>query len=349
MEELGYDYALPEELIAREPTSRREAARLLVYDTGRDEVTFDTFANIGKYLPPQALLVLNDTKVVPARATMKKETGGKVEVLFLVNEWGGSGPIPVLLDRKVAIGAKLFFPAEQFVTVVRQAEQIFYVEPGFPASEIWAVLERYGVMPIPPYIKGTPLPEAELRQRYQTVFAQKPASVAAPTASLHFTEELLRELEAMDMRRAFVTLHVGLGTFAPLSPENMMAGKLHAEWLHIAPETAQSIVQHKQAGKPIVAVGTTVVRALESQAAQILLGKDELIASVTDIFIRPPFQFQVVDALITNFHLPRSSLMMLVQALLLAKGAKRHLVDIYALAIENRFRFYSFGDAMLIR
>ena len=351
MADFQYSYHLPPELIAKRPARPRDAARLLVYDTASDVISFDAFLNIGRYLPKHALLVLNDTKVVPARVALKKETGGKIEALFLLNEWRQRGPIPALLDRKAVLGANLGFrpvgrkTAGGRFQVVRQSENIFWLQPDFPPSKIFKLLGRQGTTPIPKYIKGSGLTEKELRKEYQAVFAKNSASVAAPTASLHFTDRLLRKLSRQGIRRAFITLDVGLGTFAPVSAEQMAKGELHREFFSIQPASEVLIKEYRAEGKPIVAVGTTVVRALESRHPVSPTRGDGV---STKLFIRPPFRFKAVDALITNFHLPESSLMMLVQALLEQKVARRTLVELYQIAINEKFRFYSFGDAMLI-
>ena len=329
-----------------------------MYDTARDGIAFDTFSNLGRYLPPRSLLVLNDTKVVPARAVLRKETGGKVEVLFLVNEWRRPGPVPALVDRKVSVGARLYFDAGRSLAVVRQDGNIFYLKPDFPDEKLFEILDRRGVMPIPKYIKHSGLSEADLREKYQTVFGRVPASVAAPTASLHMTRRLLGKLERQGVRKTFVTLNVGLGTFAPVSDGDLAAGTLHRESLEIPAPAANMIRAQKRAGRPVVAVGTTVVRTLEAGAARILAGgggkggagrRTRAISGATRIFIRPPYEFKIVDALVTNFHLPGTSLMMLVQAFLEHRHAKRTVVDLYRAAIAEKFRFYSFGDAMLLR
>ncbi len=348
MPDFSYSYNLPEELIAKRPASPRDSARLFVYNTVSDSVTFDRFYNLDKYLPKDSLLVLNDTKVVPARINLKKETGGKVEALFLVNEWKG-GPVPALVNTKVVVGAKLFLDKQRSFLVVGQNKNIFYLEPQFPAKDILKILEKKGTTPIPKYIKGSGLSEKELREKYQTVFGKKPASVAAPTASLHFTERLFKKLEKEGTQKAFVTLDVGLGTFAPVSPESIDSGKLHTEFLNISAATIRSIRKHKQANQPVVAVGTTAMRTLESEAGKILSGAVRPIMDATQIFIRPPYEFKIADSMITNFHLPDTSLMMLVQAFLLHKNSGKQLVDLYDLAIKEKFRFYSFGDAMLIK
>jgi S-adenosylmethionine:tRNA ribosyltransferase-isomerase len=351
-----YFYDLPESLIARQPAEPRDAARLFVYDTAQDTITFDTFSHLDRHLPQKSLLVLNDTKVVPARAILKKETGGKIEVLFLVNEWRRENgePIPALVDRKITVGTRLFFDGPNtkiFFTVTQQNENIFYLSPSFPPNDLFAILNKKGITPLPKYIKQTGLDEAALRKKYQAVFGKNPASVAAPTASLHFTERLLTRLEKQGVEKTFITLNVGLGTFAPVSAESLANGTLHTEFLTIPASSRAAIAAHKSKGEPVIAVGTTVVRTLEAEAAKIRSHEHGDITDATQIFIRPPYDFKIVDAMITNFHLPGTSLMMLVQAFLLHKnpGAKRNLVDLYEVAIKEKFRFYSFGDAMLIK
>lgn len=349
-----YHYEIPPELIARQPASPRDAARLFVYDTAANAISFDTFAHLGDHLPPKSLLVLNDTKVIPARAELRKETGGKIEVLFLVNEWDRRGPIPAIADRKVAIGATLRWGTPRDTkkaafTVVGQDENVFHLRPEFPFSSFFGILAKKGMTPIPKYIKGTPLGEAALRTHYQTVFGRRPASAAAPTASLHFTERLLHRLDAEGFSRTFTTLHVGIGTFAPVSQENMEQGRLHKESFAISSSARTAIRTAKREGRPVVAVGTTVMRTLESRARELLAEGKSALSGDTEIFIRPPHDFLVADAMITNFHLPGTSLMMLVQAFLEYNGAPRSVVELYRIAAAERFRFYSFGDGMLIK
>lgn len=322
---------------------------------------FDTFAHLDRYLPPQSLLVFNDTKVVPARALLTKDaTGGKVEVLFLMNEWDGKGPVPTIADRKLSLGTRVSFRTTRSstshgpsFTVVGQDEQIFFLKPEFPARDLLPALMRYGITPLPKYIKHPGARESALRKHYQTVFGTTPASVAAPTASLHFTDRLLKKLDRRDdLQKTFVTLHVGMGTFAPVRPENIAQGTLHKERFEIPAKSRAAIRAQKRGGAPVVAVGTTVVRTLESQAKAILSPhasrSNAPLSGDTQLFIRPPHQFGIVDALITNFHLPSTSLMMLVEAFLEQKGASRHITELYRIAIKEQFRFYSFGDGMLI-
>ena len=345
--EFSYAYHLPEEYIAKRPATPRDSSKLFVFDTARDEITLDRFSNLGEYIPPHSLLVLNNTKVVPARTILKKETGGKVEVLFLVNEWRNGGAIPAIVDRKITVGATVSLTTNKTFTVTKQNENIFYLKPNFPAAQLFAALRKRGAMPIPKYIKDSRMSEADLRRRYQSVFASASASVAAPTASLHLTDRLLAKLAQRGVRQTFITLDVGLGTFAPVKDENIMKNKLHEEFLNIPRNAAALIRSCKKDHNPIVAVGTTVVRALESQASAIMKARGP-ISGATDIFIHPPYRFAIVDAMITNFHLPESSLMMLVQAFIAQKGSSKRLTELYEFAMKHVFRFYSFGDAMLI-
>lgn len=347
-----YDYALPPELVAMTPAEPREHARLFVYDTSRDVITFDTFKNIGRHLPHPALLVMNNTKVVPARLWLKKISGGKIQVLLLMNEYRqGDTLIKGLADRNVPVGTKLFFRNGDTLNVVGKDQQFFLFRPSVPIEQLVALLEKEGVTPIPPYIKHTPLSETFLRERYQSILAKYPASVAAPTASLHFTKELLTTLATTGITYAEITLHVGAGTFAPISETQLKSKKLFAEYYEISPETAERIMEAKRANVPVVTVGTTALRSVESAALQ--SGAHSAVnkltqSGMTDLFIFPPYHFLIADALITNFHVPRSSLMLLVDAFLEFKHAKRRIVDLYGIAIREQFRFFSFGDAMLI-
>jgi len=383
-----YDYKLPPELLAHTPVEPRDSSRLLVVDTTSSELGEDVFKNIADYLPEGALLVMNDTKVVPARVFAKKETGGKVEILFLVNEWKGVGPVPAISDRKLTVGQKVFLDCEVnrhrvskrseatgrhsvSMTVVEQRENIFFFKLEFPANELLGLLMQVGETPLPKYISKTPLPESWLRERYQSVLAERPASIAAPTASLHFTDAVFESLKKKGVEVAKVTLHVGLGTFAPVGERELTEGKLHEEYYEISKESAEAIRKAKKEGRPVVAVGTTVVRALESAASSSFPRRREsstvsdtldpsfrwddngfdgcVVSGSTRFFIRPPYEFKVVDHLITNFHLPESSLMYLVDSMLQYKNSKLSILEIYNEAIRRRFRFYSFGDAMLIR
>ena len=377
-----YWYDLPERLIAQMPANPRDSSKLLVYDTKNNSLIIKKFSELAPSLPPSPTLTFNDAKVVPARVTLTKETGGKIVVLFLINEWisARSGPIPCFLDRKSREGDKLYFADKSFVTVQKQDEGIFYLSWDGKADDLLKKLDDFGTMPIPPYIKHSPLSRDELLDKYQTIFAKNPGSSAAPTASLHFTPEVFKSLEAAGIPQKYVTLHVGLGTFAPLTEQNIKEKKLHYEWYEMPEDTFRCIDKSKKEGGKIIAVGTTVVRTLESVANRSVIPaeagiqskmnqfgncidsrlrgndnkiskrtiKDGVIFGSTDLFIQPPYEFKIVDGLITNFHLPGSSLMMLVDAFLEHKKAKRRILELYEFAKKNNFRFYSFGDAMLI-
>lgn len=339
-----YHYDLPEELIRKVGVEPRDRARLFVYDTATDTVTFDVFRNVAQYLPAQSLVVLNNTKVLPARLWLHKETSGKIEVFVLANQIEDESRIPVLVDRKVTVGQKLLFPNQDFFEVVDQKDNIFYVKL-VSSQSLMVLLEQYGETPLPHYLEGANTSEDTLRKRYQTVFAETGASVAAPTASLHFTEAVFETLQKKRIETARLTLNVGLGTFAPLKEENFEQGRLHTEYATVSEEAAIHINKVKQTGNKVIAVGTTVARTLES------FGKTGTMTSgsrKTDIFIFPPYEFQMVDGLITNFHLPETSLMLLVDAFLQQKQAKKDIMELYRIAIKNQFSFYSFGDSMLI-
>ncbi len=341
-----YNYFLPDSLIRKIGIEPRDTARLFVYDTKRDTITFDIFRNIAKYLPSQSLMILNNTKVVPARLWLTKETGGKIEVFVLANEIEDMDCIPVLVDRKTMKGQKLFFPSGDFFEVVDQNENIFFVRiHSLKNQSLHTLLMTYGHTPLPHYLEGVHTEEDDLRKRYQTIFAKAGLSVAAPTASLHFTDVVFSSLAKKNIETDFITLDVGLGTFASLTSDNFRTKKLHTEFIAMMPNTRNHINAKKQAGKPIIAVGTTALRTIESLAENhhITLEKDR-----TNIFIYPPYEFQIVDSLITNFHLPKTSLMFLVDAFLQNKRAKRDIMELYDIAIKNQFSFYSFGDSMLI-
>ena len=350
-EELGdYDYHLPEDLIRKRGVEPRDIARLFIYDTASDQITHGTFVDLASYLPPCSLLVLNETRVVPARLILKKETGGKIEVFVLANEIrSGYTTIPVLVDRKCEPGMKLFFPDGSFFRVVSQEENRFRVRLSSKET-LEALLDRYGATPIPHYLETgeEERDETELRKRYQTVFARSGASVAAPTASLHFTDQVFTSLDKRGIETVKVELGVGLGTFAPLRSEHFETRSLHREGIVMSEKTASRLNRARRDGDPIVAVGTTSLRTLES----IVSGDSEQsfhsFSGETDLFIFPPHHFRSADVLLTNFHLPKSSLMLLVEAFLRDKDSKRSLVSLYEEAIRERYAFYSFGDSMLI-
>ncbi len=349
-----YDYKLPSQLVALQPANPRDSARLLVCNRKNNELQTDTFANLAKYLPPKSIIVFNQTKVIPARLELTKPTGGKVRILFLEK---GSGFIKVLADRKINIGDNLLLNKKPFFIVLKKQNEKFTLKPLFPLSNLNSILQKYGQTPIPPYLKHTKLSEIALRKNYQTIFARAIGSVAAPTASLHFTKNLLAKLKKAGHQIEFVTLHLNLGTFAPLTQEQLQNGQLHHESYFINKNTAKRLNKAKYEGRQIIAVGTTVVRTLESasdviaclpagrrgQKKQSLVKLTKLTGS-TNLFIQPGYKFKFVDNLITNFHVPKSSLMMLVAAFY----GRAKLLKTYKLAIKKRFRFFSFGDGMLI-
>ncbi len=334
----GYEYPLPESRIALRPSRPRDAAKLLVYRRSDHSAAIDRFRNLDKHLSKDSVLVINDTKVIPARLITKLGRD-KVE-LFYVGR-APRGILRFMANRPLEKGTVLRLASARFRILGRE-DRWYRVKPSFPAKRIYAVLERLGRTPLPPYLEGSPLTEKRRREEYQAVFASEKGSVAAPTASLHFTARLLDKLEKKGIKIVHVTLHVNLGTFAPLGVEHVTAGKLHSEEYEIAAAAARELNAAKRAKRPIVAVGTTVCRALESAASssgRIRAGKGE-----TRLFIREPYRFRFADSLITNFHVPRSSLMMLVAALV----GREKLLELYALALKKKMRFLSFGDGMAI-
>lgn len=333
-----YDYPVPPEAIAQAPAQARDSAKLLAYDRPSGRVAIDIFRNLAHYLPPRAVLVLNDTKVIPARLHLMRTGGGSVEILYVRTD---GNEIIALASKKLQPATALFHNSKQLFIVAAQAGKEYRLRPTFPIAEIFDVLEREGVMPLPPYIKHSPLSVLQQREAYQTVFAHYPGSIAAPTASLHFTPELLAQLPTQGFSLAYLTLHVNLGTFAPLTPQHLREGKLHQESFMIPPETADHLELARRDGRPVIAVGTTALRTLEtvSDHGHVVAG-----SGTTNIFIRPGYTFKATDGLITNFHVPRSSLLMLVAALV----GREKLLELYALALKKKFRFFSFGDAMLI-
>ena len=307
-----YHYDLPENLIRKVPLEPRDSARLFVYDTATDTITFDTFRNLAQYLPSDSLMMLNDTRVWPARLWLKKATGGKIEVLVLVNEWNGNGLIPALVDRKVGLKDALFFPdGSKLIAEEQQAQKFFFHLES--QKTLQDLLQEFGTTPIPHYLEGEDGDESMLRKRYQTVFASAGASVAAPTASLHFTDAVFERLRQKGIETARVTLNVGLGTFALLCEENFQTGKLHGEWIMVSEETIKALKRAKATKQPIITVGTTTTRALETLAKQ---DKFESLSLEANLFIYPPYEFRMTDILITYFHLPKTSLLILVDDVL---------------------------------
>ncbi len=335
-----YEYAFPEELIAQVPAQPRDSAGLLVYDRILKTTVLDTFRNLASHLPVKSVLVFNRTKVIPARLWCRKETGGKVQVFYIRHD---AKHIFALCDRQLEQDARVILNTKIQFTVHGREGALYVLKPEFTIASIMSVLEKYGATPIPPYIKHSPLSERRLRSEYQAVFAKTIGSVAAPTASLHFTPRLLASLKKAGHTVLFVTLHVGLGTFAPLTAQQFAQGRLHEEFFDIDTKTARALQEAKKSGRKIIAVGTTVARTLESASDK--KGRLVKLRGMTDIFIREGYAWRFVDSLITNFHVPKSSLMMLVASLV----GRTQLLKLYRYAIAQRMRFFSFGDGMLIR
>jgi S-adenosylmethionine:tRNA ribosyltransferase-isomerase len=340
MKVADFDYYLPEELIAQEPVEPRDASRLLVLHRQTGELEHRTFRDVTEYLHPTDVLVINDTKVIPARLFgTKRDTGARVEVLLLQRTSQDIWEVLVRPGRRVPPGTLLEFGdgrlTAKVIDVTSAGGRV--IEFGYDGV-FETILDELGQMPLPPYIHK----ELADKGRYQTVYALEEGSAAAPTAGLHFTPSLLENIAQQGVTICPITLHVGLGTFRPVKVEDVAEHKMHAEYYAISQETVATIERARQAGGRVVAVGTTTTRTLEAVVEE--HGKLVAGSGWTDIFIYPGFRFQVVDALITNFHLPRSTLLMLVSAL-----AGRELIRrAYEEAIEQRYRFFSFGDAMLI-
>ncbi|HCF27930.1 MAG TPA: tRNA preQ1(34) S-adenosylmethionine ribosyltransferase-isomerase QueA [Cyanobacteria bacterium UBA11049] len=379
----GYDYELPPEQIAQNPVSPRDSARLLVVDSPIHH-SHRIFRDLPELLLPGDLLLMNNTKVIPARLYGQKASGAMVEVLLLEEQQHNVWLALVKPGRRLQPGAKIFFAKQESGVVgaglsklsvkqssssinlpleelgIKENNSAFSLQPSsFLSATVLAtdketggrvlqfdvpsgvsviqLLESFGRVPLPPYITNS---QASLEQ-YQTVYADRPGAVAAPTAGLHFTPKLLDRLQERGVKRAFVTLHVGVGTFRPVEVEDVTTHKMHQEWIEVPVSTVEQIRATKAAGGRIIAVGTTVVRALEGAATN---GNLQPFSGKTDLFIYPGYQLRVVEGLITNFHLPRSSLLMLVSALI----GRQRLLNIYQEAIAKGYRFYSFGDAMLI-
>ena len=336
-----YYYELPPELIAQDPLEDRSASRLMVLDKKTGAVSHHVFREITSFLNPGDCLVLNNTKVIPARLMgVREETGGAVEVLLLKRHAGDVWECLVKPGKKARPGTRLVFGEgllhAQVEDVVEDGNRLI----RFFYDGIWEeVLDRLGEMPLPPYITH----KLQDKNRYQTVYAKFEGSAAAPTAGLHFTPELLKEIQDMGVDLAYVTLHVGLGTFRPVKVENVKEHHMHSEYYQVSAEAAEKINRAKENGHRVICVGTTSCRTVESASDE--NGHLEECCDNTDIFIYPGYRFKVLDALITNFHLPESTLVMLVSAL----AGREHVLAAYEEAVKERYRFFSFGDAMLIQ
>lgn len=335
-----FNYELPEELIAQTPIEKRDESRLMVLNRKQQTIAHKTFKNIIDYLEPGDVLVRNNTKVLPARLYGKKETGANVEFLLLKNIKWDIWQCIVRPGNKLHVGTKVIF-GEGLLTA-----EILEIMPGgtrkveFHYQGIFnEILDQIGLMPLPPYIHE----ELKQKERYQTVYAKYNGSAAAPTAGLHFTEELLEQLQKKGVEVANVTLHVGIGTFRPVKEETVEAHEMHSEHYYIKQEDADKINQAKKNGKRVIAVGTTSCRVLETVADE--NGYIQEAEGDTQIFIYPGYRFKVLDGLITNFHLPQSTLLMLVSAL----AGKDYIMKAYEQAVKEKYRFFSFGDAMFIQ
>ncbi|MEK7556879.1 MAG: tRNA preQ1(34) S-adenosylmethionine ribosyltransferase-isomerase QueA [Patescibacteria group bacterium] len=334
-----YAYDLPPSAIAEQPPEPRDAARLLVYHRQTGQVTLARFRDLPKILPAKSTLVLNDTKVIPARLWLTSEAGKAVEILYLKSQ---DSHIWALANKRLLPRTKIFRNEKHLFTVTKQEGKEYQLEPAFPIDHLSQILEQYGTTPLPPYLRHSPLTEEERRIAYQTVFAAHSGSVAAPTASLHFTPGLLHNLRSRGLDIQYVTLHVNQGTFAPLTAEQLKRHELHQEEYEVSEATATALNAAKAAGRPVVAVGTTVVRTLEAAAKQ--NGTVTPKRSLTKLFIAPGYHFKTVDHLITNFHVPESSLMMLAAAF----TGREKLHTLYQQALAHDFKFLSFGDGMLV-
>ncbi|AAU24403.1 tRNA preQ1(34) S-adenosylmethionine ribosyltransferase-isomerase QueA [Bacillus licheniformis] len=337
-----FDFDLPERLIAQVPLKERDASRLMVLDKKTGEITHSTFKHVIDFLNAGDCIVLNDTRVLPARLYgVKEETGAKVEVLLLKQEEGDVWETLVKPAKRVKRGTVLSFGDGRLTAVCTEELEHGGRKIEFRYEGIfYEVLESLGEMPLPPYIKE----QLDDRERYQTVYSKKQGSAAAPTAGLHFTEEILDALREKGVHIAFITLHVGLGTFRPVSAENVEEHDMHAEFYEMSEETAALLNRVRQEGGRIISVGTTSTRTLETIASE-HDGRFREASGWTSIFIYPGYTFRAIDGMITNFHLPKSSLIMLVSAL----AGREHVLSAYRTAVEHEYRFFSFGDAMLIK
>jgi S-adenosylmethionine:tRNA ribosyltransferase-isomerase len=336
-----FDYHLPPDRIAQSPLQQRDASRLLVVD--RDTHTFHhtRFSQIGEYLPDPVILVLNDTKVIPARLIGNKSgTGGKIELLLIREKETDTWEALAKPRRNLRIGTQIVFGNGNLIAEVLAKPDDGHCIVRFNYDGTFsAILADVGMIPLPPYIRRAP--NAEDKVRYQSVYAATEGAIAAPTAGLHFTQELLAELKNSGIETATLTLHVGPGTFQPVKVENIQTHKMHAEYIHLAETEAERICSAREADVKIVAIGTTVVRSLETAG---ITGTVRSYSGYSELFIYPGHRFNVVDALVTNFHLPKSTLLMLISAF----AGKDLIQKAYQEALQHNYRFYSYGDAMLI-
>jgi S-adenosylmethionine:tRNA ribosyltransferase-isomerase len=351
-----FDYNLPSSLIAQEPTGQRDACRLLFLAKKDGRISHGHFSDIVEYLKPGDLLVLNNSKVFPARLKgYKEKTGGELEVFLhqpiLGTNYNSENIWEVLIRGRAREGSIIIFPQGLRATIIKnEGGGVWLVSFNFVTAKFWRVVNKIGFVPLPPYIKRRAGVETSDKKNYQTVFAAKDKlGSAAPTAGLHFTKKLLKKIASRGVEIVSVTLHVGLGTFAPLKVEKISEHQMHRELVFLEPTVIKKILVAKKAGRRVIAVGTTSCRVLESLAAKLSDAPADFLTAEeqsfwTDIFIRPGYQFKLTDALITNFHLPKSTLLMLVSAL----ASKKNIDVAYQDAIKANYRFFSYGDAMFI-
>ena len=332
-----FDYDLPQELIAQHPMEPRDHSRLLVVDKKTGEIEHKHFYDLVNYLKPGDVLVFNDTRVIPARLRGTKDTGAHVEVFLLTRRDATDWEVLVRPGKKLQVGAKINFSDELSCEVIEHTDFGGRVVRFKYDGIFEEILDRLGETPLPPYITA-PL---EDKERYQTVYNRERGSAAAPTAGLHFTKELLQKIKDIGCEEVFVTLHVGLGTFRPVSEAKIEDHKMHKEFYTVSQEAADAVNKAKAEGRRIIAVGTTAVRTLEAAGAD---GQLHAGSSWTNIFIYPGYKFRLVDDLVTNFHLPQSTLLMLVSTL----STREIMLQTYKKAVEEKYRFFSFGDAMFI-
>jgi S-adenosylmethionine:tRNA ribosyltransferase-isomerase len=336
-----FNYTLPSSLIAQYPSPQRGESRLMVLDRSQGKIEHRDFRDILDYLQPGDLLVMNNTRVLPARLIGKKESGGKCEIL-LIPSWNGTNGIWEGLMKglkKIKAGARIQFGEDLYgeVKEVKDGKgKICFSGQG----EVMEILQKIGHVPLPPYIKRGDEPLD--KDRYQTIFAERDGSIAAPTAGLHFTHSLFQSLRDRGVNTTSITLHIGIGTFASVKVQNIANHTMEAEWIEISEETVREIEETKLRGGKVIAVGTTTTKALESfsnKEGRVKPGKN-----ISSLFIYPPYRFHIIDGLVTNFHLPKSTLIMLVSAF----AGKELLMEAYREAVDKKYRFYSYGDAMLI-
>ncbi len=340
MKKTDFDFYLPEELIAQTPLEKRDASRLLVLDKATGALEHRHFYELPEFLNEGDCLVLNNSRVLPARLIGTRESGGAVELVLLRDLGEGRWECLSRPGRKTKPGTKLVFGGGELSAEVESVAEGGNRIVRFDYDGIFLeVLERLGKMPLPPYIKE----ELDDPERYQTVYSRELGSAAAPTAGLHFTQELLDQIAAKGVKICYVTLHVGLGTFRPVKEDDIEQHEMHSEFCIVPEETARTITETKRRGGRVIAVGTTSCRTLESFANED--GTVNPSSGWTDIFIYPGYRFKCIDALVTNFHLPESTLIMLVSAL----AGREHVLNAYRIAVEERYRFFSFGDAMFIK